>query len=218
MRYDVRMADDTYQLGRLLPQSFFARDTAEVARDLLGKVVVSTAGGVITGGRIVEAEAYLGSHDPGSHAATRGVTRRNVVMYGTPGRAYVYFTYGAHHMLNLVCEIEGVAGGVLIRAVQPLIGIEEMKRRRGVTDIRHVANGPGKLAQALGIDLSDNDTVLGEGRLSVYDAPPPSEPIVVSGRVGLSAGHELDLRFYLEGDPFVSPGRTGPLRDARRKR
>lgn len=212
------MADDVYTPGRLLPQSFFARDTAEVARDLLGKVVVSTAGGVTTGGRIVETEAYLGSHDPGSHAATRGVTRRNVVMYGTPGRAYVYFTYGAHHMLNLVCEIEGVAGGVLIRALEPLIGVEEMKRRRGVTDVRQVANGPGKLALALGIDLSDNDTVLGEGRLSVHEAPPPSERVAVTGRVGLSAGHELDLRFYLEGDPFVSRGRTGPLRDTRRRR
>lgn len=188
-----------------------------MARDLVGKVVVSTAGGAVTGGRIVETEAYLGSHDPGSHAATRGVTRRNVVMYGRPGRAYVYFTYGAHHMLNLVCEIEGVAGGALIRALQPLIGVEEMMRRRGVSDVREVANGPGKLAQALGIDLSDNDTVLGEGRISVYDAPAPAERIVVSGRVGLSAGHELDLRFYLEGDPFVSKGRTGPARPASRK-
>lgn len=202
---------------RLLPLTFFARHTEAVAPDLLGKVLVSTAGGDVTGGRIVETEAYLGSHDPGSHAATRGVTKRNVVMYGPPGHAYVYFTYGNHHMLNLVCEAEGVAGAVLLRAVEPLYGLETMRRRRGVRRDVDLTNGPGKLAQALGVDLTDNGAALGAARLAVYDAPLPAEEIRVSGRVGLRDGHQLDLRFYLAGTAFVSKGRTGPLRKTPRR-
>ncbi len=129
---------------------------------------MSTAGGVETGGRIVEVEAYLGSHDAGSHAATRGITKRNAVMYGPPGSAYVYFTYGNHHMLNLVCEPEGIAGAVLVRALEPLLGIDVMSGRRRGLPLRELCNGPGKLAAALGVDLSDNGSILGEGRLSVY--------------------------------------------------
>lgn len=195
----------------MLPEAFFARPAEQVAPELLGKVLLSRVGGVPTGGRIVETEAYLGSHDPGSHAATRGMTKRNAVMYGPPGRAYVYFTYGNHHMVNLVCEVEGVAGGVLIRAIEPEVGVEEMRRRRGRPD-PELTNGPGKLAEALGVDLRDNGSELGVGRLAVFDGPRPVEPVAISGRVGLSAGHELDLRFYLEGSASVSKGRTGPLR------
>lgn len=210
--------------GRLVPAAFFARDTPTVARDLLGKLLVSRVDGVETGGRIVETEAYLGSHDAGSHASTVGITRRNAVMYGPPGRAYVYFTYGNHHMLNLITEPEGTAGGVLIRAIEPLFGIPEMMRRRAggrrgeprPQRIEDLARGPGRLAQALGVDLRHNASELGKGPLSVYDAPEPSEPVRESGRVGLSAGHELDLRFYLEGSPFVSRGRTGPKAPTKR--
>jgi DNA-3-methyladenine glycosylase len=198
-----------------LAAAFFARDTVLVAKDLLGKVLVSRHFDTVTGGRIVETEAYLGSHDPGSHAATKGITERNAVMYGPPGRAYVYFTYGNHHMLNLVTEEEGVAGAVLVRALEPLVGEDEMLRRRvsrgGVApSVRDLANGPGKVAAALGVDLSDNGTRLGSGRLAVYDAPPPREHVVSSGRVGLRAGHDAELRFYLGGNEFVSKGRTGP--------
>jgi DNA-3-methyladenine glycosylase len=197
-----------------LPESFFARDTVTVARDLLGKVLVSHGHDTVCGGRIVETEAYLGSHDPGSHAATKGVTRRNAVMYGPPGRAYVYFTYGNHHMLNIVTEPEGVAGAVLVRALEPVLGVETMLSRRAVCTGRRlrpaeVANGPGKLSAALGISLAENGTALGGGTLTVYDAPTPPERVVASGRVGLSEGHELELRFYLGGNPFVSRGRTG---------
>ncbi|MBE0476936.1 MAG: DNA-3-methyladenine glycosylase [Coriobacteriia bacterium] len=202
--------EERFPHARVLPESFFARPTEEVAPELLGKVLVSRSGGVVTGGRIVEVEAYLGVHDPGSHAATKGVTNRNAVMYGPPGRAYVYFTYGNHHMVNLVCEAEGVAGAVLVRALEPLAGVDEMRRRRGGRRDTEVASGPGRLAQALGVDLSDNGAPLGEGRLAVLDAPLPSEAVRMSGRVGLSAGHELDLRFYLEGSRHVSRGRTGP--------
>jgi len=172
---------------------------------------MSRVDGVLAGGCIVEAEAYLGPEDPGSHAATKGVTRRNVVMYGAPGTVYVYFTYGNHHMLNLVCEREGVASAVLVRALEPMIGVECMTARRGGRRLTELCNGPGKLAQALGVDLRDNGTVLGEGRLVVYDAPRvPAADVSVSGRVGLSAGHELDLRFYVNTSRFVSKGRTGP--------
>ena len=199
----------------LLPASFFARDTVTVARELLGKVLVSRVGDTATGGRIVETEAYLGSADPGSHAATKGITKRNAVMYGPPGRAYVYFTYGNHHMLNIVTEPEGVAGAVLVRAIEPTCGIDRMMIRRAPRTAgaprreRDLTNGPGKLAAALGVDLRANGSVLGDA-ISVYDAPAPTERIGTSGRIGLTEGHELDLRFFLEGNPYVSAGRTGP--------
>ena len=208
---------DTFGLAHhtRLPASFFARETTTVARDVLGKVLISRTGGLFTGGRIVETEAYLGRDDPGSHAATKGITRRNAVMYGPPGCAYVYFTYGVHFMLNLVTEEAGNAGAVLVRAIQPQFGIDEMARRRGGRPLRELANGPGKVAQALGLDLTDNGTVLGLERIAVFDAPLPIEPVAVSGRIGLSAGHERILRFYLEGNEHVSGGRTGPRRTAR---
>jgi DNA-3-methyladenine glycosylase len=135
------------RFGTVLDPSFFDRDPREVAPDLLGKLLVSRADGVSTGGRIVETEAYLGQDDAGSHAATRGVTPRNVVMYGPPGSVYVYFTYGCHHMLNLVCGPEGVAGAVLIRALEPSVGLDIMRQRRSVERDGEIANGPGKLAR-----------------------------------------------------------------------
>jgi DNA-3-methyladenine glycosylase len=199
-----------------LQPEFFARDTVTVARELLGKILVSRSGGVLTGGPIVETEAYLGSNDPGSHAATKRITQRNSVMYGSPGRAYVYFTYGSHHMLNIVTETDGVAGAVLLRAIEPRFGLEEMRRRRAtgrsVPRLREadLTSGPGKLTAALGVGLSSNGTVLGRDTLSICDAPSPGEPIAASGRVGLTAGHELELRFFMDGNQYVSKGRIGP--------
>ncbi len=202
---------ETLTSAGLLPAAFFERHAAEVAPDLLGCVLVSTAGGATTAGRIVETEAYLGSYDPGSHASTKGITKRNAVMYGPPGHAYVYFTYGNHYMVNLVCEPEGVAGGVLIRALEPLVGLDTMTARRHGRPLAELCNGPGKLAAAIGADLSDNGTPLGTGRLAVYDGERPApDSIGTSGRIGLSQGHELDLRFFVVGSPFVSRGRTGP--------
>ena len=204
------------ELGTPLLAGFFARPAPEVARDLLGKTVVRRVDGVLTAGRIVEAEAYLGSDDPGSHAATRGITERNRVMYGAPGVAYVYFTYGMHHMLNLVTESDGTAGAVLVRAIEPTAGRDTMIVRRDGHDGRDLTDGPGKVAAALGLDLSDNGTALGEGRLAVLDAPAHQEDVVVSGRVGLTEGHESPLRFYLEGSAH-SRGRTGPPRRSTRR-
>ncbi|MBE0416945.1 MAG: DNA-3-methyladenine glycosylase [Coriobacteriia bacterium] len=197
----------------LLSRSFFARDPRIVARGLLGCVVISHKGSAVTGGRIVEAEAYLGADDSGSHAATRGITSRNAVMYGPPGHAYVYFTYGNHHMLNFVCEAEGTAGAVLVRALEPFYGLAEMAARRGNRPAGELTNGPGKLTEALGIDLSDNACPLNEKGIFVYDAPrPAAEQVAASGRIGLADGHEHEYRYYLRDNSFVSRGRTGPVR------
>lgn len=198
--------------GRELGAAFFERDTASVARELVGCLLVSVKGGVTTGGRIVETEAYLGADDPGSHAATRGITARNAVMYGPPAHAYVYFTYGNHHMLNLVTERDGTAGAVLIRALEPLLGIDVMVARRAGRMDRELASGPGKLAAALGLDLSDNASTLGRGAVRVFEGSVVQGTVETSGRIGLSAGHDLRLRFYLRDCVYVSKGRLGPPR------
>ena len=205
---------DAFGVGHLTPTpaAFFGRPPDIVARDLLGCIVASNADGVVTAGVIVETEAYLGADDPGSHAATKGITARNSVMYGPPGTAYVYFTYGNHHMLNLVCEPEGIAGAVLLRALRPIAGIAEMTCRRGGKPLGELCSGPGKITAALGLDRTDNGSVLGTGRISVYYGEPQATgDVLVSGRVGLTRGHELMLRYFIKGDPFVSRGRTGPL-------
>jgi DNA-3-methyladenine glycosylase len=213
--------------ARVLAASFFERDTVTVARELLGKLVVSTAGGEVTGGLVVEAEAYLGADDAGSHAATKGVTKRNAVMYGPPGHSYVYFTYGNHHMLNLVTEPRGTAGAVLVRALEPTIGLETMRLRRAAgrrgpgrpLSDRDLANGPGKLAAALGLDLTHNGRPLdGSAALAVYDVGATVGAVASSGRIGLSSGHELELRFFLEGSPYVSAGRIGAAPPRARER
>lgn len=199
-----------------LPAEFFARSAQLVAPELLGHVLASTAGGVVTAGRIVETEAYLGANDPGSHASTKGVTPRNRVMFGPPGTAYVYFTYGNHHMLNVVCEPEGTAGAVLVRALEPLVGVDVMSGRRNARPLRELCQGPGRLARALAIDLADNGVALGEGRVHLCEGvtvPPAS--VGVSGRVGLSDGYDLQLRFFVADSPFVSRGRIGPPRTPR---
>lgn len=203
-----------FRAGPTLPASYFERPTAEVARSLLGKVLVSTVGDDRVAGIIVETEAYLGADDPGSHAATRGITARNRVMYGPPGRAYVYFTYGNHHMLNLVTEPEGTAGAVLVRAVEPIAGLEAMAERRGGHAGAELANGPGKVACAFGVTLAHNGCELG-GEIAVLDGPALDDAAVgIGGRVGLSAGHELPLRYFVLGNGYVSKGRTGPRRPA----
>lgn len=198
---------------------YFLRDPACVARGLLGCVLAVQTPAGPAGGVIVETEAYLGANDPGSHAATRGVTARNSVMYGPAGTVYVYFTYGCHHMLNLVCCEQGTAGAVLVRAIEPSINVESMRARRPGRRDADLCNGPGKLAAALGVDLSDNGSALGDGRINVYDYERGERVDVgASGRVGLSQGHELELRYYVVGSPYVSRGRTGPPGTRARKR
>ncbi|RLJ03297.1 MAG: DNA-3-methyladenine glycosylase [Candidatus Aenigmatarchaeota archaeon] len=186
----------------ILKRRFYRRDTAKVAQELLGKVLCHEVDGYVLKGKIVETEAYYGENDPGSHAFI-GMTPRNSVMYGEAGFSYVYFTYGMHHMLNVVTERVGVAGAVLIRAVEPLEGIYFMKKRRRTDDIRNLTTGPGKLTQAFGIDLSHNGLDLTNGPLRIMKGDKPKE-IVRTGRIGINQGKELQLRFCVKDSPFLS--------------
>jgi len=162
-----------------------------------------------TSGRIVETEAYLGVGDGAAHTA-RGPTPRTQVIFGPPGHAYVYLIYGMYECLNLVCEPDGIAGCVLIRAVEPLEGLPLMRRRRpAASRIEDLANGPGKLTRALGIDLRQNGVDVTRGPLLV-SAPPNTEPvdIAVSRRIGITKSPDLPLRFFIRGNRFVSSARS----------
>lgn len=187
---------------RVLRARWFERDSPVVGPELLNKVFVVGD----CRGRIVEVEAYR-RDDPASHSY-RGPTARNAVMFGPPGRLYVYFTYGMHHCANVVTGADGDAQAVLLRALAPLAGVERMQARRGA-HVRPVdlANGPGKLCQALGLDRSADGTVLGDDIRIVDDGtPPPAEP-GVSTRVGIRVGVERPWRWFVPGDPHVSKGR-----------
>src|SRR5271155_2627406 len=171
------------QESSLLPRDFYARPVIEVARDCLGKILVHGS----TAGRIVEVEAYLGVHDRAAHA-WRGITDRTRVMFGPPGHAYVYFIYGMYECLNFVCEPEGSAGCVLIRALEPLAGIPIMRRRRpAARRVEDLASGPGKLTLALGITRKWNGADLVEGPLQVR-RPLEAAPfeIQVTPRIGIT--------------------------------
>ena len=192
-----------------MPREFYARGAAAVARALRGRVRVAGRGRAAIAGRIVEVEAYRGAVDPASHAY-RGLTPRNRVMFGPPGHAYVYFTYGMHHCVNVVAAREGVAEAVLIRALEPLAGLARMRARRGeVADVR-LARGPGCVAQALGLTRADDGADLVRGRLWIADQPAElGGYLVVAGpRIGIRVGTERHWRFWLAGHPAVS----GPRR------
>jgi DNA-3-methyladenine glycosylase len=191
-------------LGPILPRSFYARSTVEVARALLGKVLVHGP----TAGIIVETEAYLGGDDLAAHSA-RGLTERTRVIFGPPGHAYVYLIYGMYQCLNLVAEANGRPGCVLIRALQPVSGVELMHARRGAArPLEQLANGPGKLTLALGITRAHNGTDVTRGALVVRQAPGVGEiEIAVTPRIGITRSAELPLRFLLTGSGFVSARR-----------
>lgn len=192
-----------------LPRDFYRRDSREVAPDLLNKLLV--VGERVA--RIVEVEAYAGSKDPGSHAY-RGMTERNRVMFGPPGHLYVYRSYGIHWCANAVCGEKGTATAVLLRAGAPESGVTEMWAARPRARLeRDLCSGPGKLCQALGIDISHNgaDLAVGPEVIIADDGTPPPEEPGVSVRIGLSAGADLPWRWFVPGDPNVSRGRTGPV-------
>ena len=194
-----------------LPRSFYDRPALEVSRDLLAKVLVRCLPEATLRVRIVEVEAYAGQTDPGSHAF-RGRTRRTNVMFGPPGYLYVYFTYGMHYCMNVVTDAEGVAGAVLLRAAEPLEGVETMEQARGTRRRVDLCNGPAKLCQALGITRSQNGTSLDGPEIWIEDDGVVARNVAVSARVGLSAGKELPFRFYLSDNPYVSPGKpSAPL-------
>lgn len=199
-------------LGTPLPAAFYARPAREVAPDLLGKLIRSTLGDEATVGRIVETEAYLGIDDPASHAAERiGRTARNAPMFGPPGTAYVYLSYGVHWCMNAVTDDVDHPGAVLIRALEPVAGIEVMRARRGTRD-RDLARGPGRLGQALGITGALNGHRLQYPPLTFHDAPPLDAASVEAGpRVGISRAADWPLRFMVRDSRWVSGARSRPL-------
>jgi DNA-3-methyladenine glycosylase len=196
--------------GRVLPRRFYHRDPTEVAPELLNKILAVADG---RRGRIVETEAYRGADDPAAHTH-RGRTPRTEVMFGPPGHLYVYFSYGMHWCCNTVCDGIGVGAGVLIRALEPLDGIEAMRvaRPRARRDVQ-LTSGPGRLTQALGIDGSHNgvDLVLARGPVTILDdgTPPPAEP-AVGPRVGISRAVDLPWRWHVPGSAHVSGTRPRP--------
>ena len=186
------------------PPSFYDRDCADVARDLLGDIVVSRIGGRVTAGRIVETEAYVGPHDDASHAAARiGRTQRNEAMFGPPGVAYVYRIYGMHWCLNAVTGEEGYPAAVLIRALEPVQGIALMRKRRvGRTD-RDLARGPARLCDALAITGAQNGHRLQRAPLFIVPGQQVHD-IAVGPRIGIVRAAELPLRFWERGSRWVS--------------
>jgi DNA-3-methyladenine glycosylase len=185
----------------ILPRSFYDRPTLEVARDLIGKVLVHDTRAGLTAGVIVEAEAYIGENDPACHAAP-GRTSRNVPLYGPPGFAYVYLNYGIHYLVNAVTEADGWPAAVLIRALEPKAGIPLMRRRRAAGGTRRPADfavddlcrGPGNLTKALGIDLRQNLRDLTGSALRIEDHGDPPRPTAWSRRIGINVGVEQEWR------------------------
>ena len=195
-------------LARPLPRKFYATGPRALARALLGRVLVHddpVAGRLA--GRIVETEAYGGAGDPASHAA-RGETPRNRVMFGPPGHAYVYFTYGMHHCFNIVCGQVGRPMAVLVRALEPLVGHGAMAKRRGRADPERLARGPGALAQALGLTRAHDALDLTRGPLFVADLPARRDGHAAARgpRVGLRLAADRPWRYWLAGSTHVSRG------------
>ena len=189
-----------------LRRSFYERYTPTVARDLLGCRLVRVMHGKRLSGIIVETEAYRGARDPASHAY-KGRTARNSVMFGEAGHAYIYFTYGFHHCLNLTTEPAGNPGAVLIRGIEPTEGAEEMVRNRGKTIQEHVADGPGRLTQALRIDRSLNDEDLVTSKRLFLEEGKRDGEVGKSSRVGINRGTGRKWRFFLRGNESVSRAR-----------
>ncbi|MFL5403946.1 MAG: DNA-3-methyladenine glycosylase [Gemmatimonadales bacterium] len=188
-----------------LPVSFFRRPAATVAADLLGAVVVSSIGGELTAGRIVETEAYLGYDDPASHGYLHRRNSRNEALFGPPGSWYVYLSYGMHWCANLVCQKQGLASAVLLRALEPLEGWEVMRQRRGPVSDRQLCSGPGKLCQALGISREVDGQRMAESpalvhRTRRYDGG----QLVATPRIGITKAADWPLRFIVAGSPWLS--------------
>lgn len=203
-------------LAGRLPASFYQQSTLEIARQLLGKTLVVMPDGAeseATAGIIVETEGYIGPEDPACHAYN-GRTRRNDILWGPPGQAYVYFTYGNHWMVNVVAGPEDYAAAVLIRAVQPLLGLESMRERRGLHRLkgkpedRQLTNGPGKLCQAMGINGTFNGQSLHGPHLYLTQTPSTAHlapfEVVVSTRIGITRAVDFPWRYYIKGNRFVS--------------
>lgn len=197
-----------------LSRDFFARDATIVARELLGKLLIRREGRKLLAGRVVEDEAYLGAVDPAAHTYN-GRTARNAVMFGPPGHAYVYFIYGNSYCTNVSCMLEGHPEGVLLRALEPVFGLDMMAEARGlelnaqsrVSQLRLISSGPGRLSEALGITRArDNgkDFTSRQSDLWFADDGYRPERIAVTARIGINKAVEEPLRFVIAGNPFVS--------------
>jgi DNA-3-methyladenine glycosylase len=201
-----------------LAREFYERSPRRVSRELLGKVLVRREKDKLLAARIVEVEAYLGENDPAAHSFG-GRTPRNAVLFGPPGYAYVYFIYGNHHCLNVSCLPDGVAGGILFRAVEPLVGSDEMAVSRNVTvnstrDLRKLTSGPGRLAEAFGITRErDNGKDLTSARsdLFIADDGYRVRRILTTPRIGITKAAGLPLRYLIAGNEFVSGPKIGNL-------
>ncbi|MGA7558659.1 MAG: DNA-3-methyladenine glycosylase [Terriglobales bacterium] len=196
---------------------FFNRDPRQVARALLGKLLIRKTPRGILAGRIVETEAYLGQGDAAAHAAA-GKTARNAVLFGPPGRAYVYLIYGNHYCLNVSCLPDGIPGGVLFRALEPVTGIEQMAKARDIevedaatlakiSFLKKISSGPGRLSEALGVTRTrDNGKNLASPRsdLCIVDDGYRARRVMVTPRIGIVKSAEQPLRYFIAGSPFVS--------------
>jgi DNA-3-methyladenine glycosylase len=195
------------RIGKALPAAFYDRDTEHVSRVLLGCVLECTTAEGKASGIIVETEAYIGEHDPACHAAA-GRTSRTDPLYGRPGIAYVYFIYGMYWCVNAVTRAEGLPSAVLIRALEPLTGIELMRARRGpARSDRELTNGPGKLCIALGIGREHNGASLQRGPLVIREGERVAgRDVVVASRIGIKKAADWPLRWYVRNNEFVSRG------------
>ena len=189
-----------------LKRKFYLQDTLRVSKKLLGKIIVRKTGGKILTAKIVETEAYIGDHDPACHAY-RKFTERNKIMYATGGMSYIYFIYGNYYCFNVVCERSGLGNAVLIRAAEPLTGINAMKKFRGkIKNDHELTNGPAKLCIALNIDKSlYGEDLTKKGKVFI-SKPAYYErfEISVSKRIGLNTGVDFPYRFFIKGNPFVT--------------
>jgi len=186
-----------------LSKEFFLQDTVTVARDLLGCLLVHKTPKGLVGGYIVETEAYLGYEDPACHSY-RSRTKRNEVMFLGSGLVYVYLIYGLYYCLNFTSDSENKPEAVLIRAIEPVSGIEIMQENRNKTGLKDLCSGPGKLAQALEIDMGLNGTEFGD-KITVYKRKNElKDHIVATTRIGISQAADLPLRFYIKDNKFIS--------------
>jgi DNA-3-methyladenine glycosylase len=185
-----------------LQESFYSRDTEEVAKDLLGKILVHKTEKGVLSGKIVETEAYFGSNDPASHAY-RKKTKRNFLMFESPGKAYVYLCYGNYWLFNIVAKENDAPGAVLVRALEPIKGIAVMKTLRKTEDLKSLTSGPGKLTQALEIGKTQNGVDLTKGRLFLEGSDEKVD-LVKATRIGINHGKSRLLRFYVRSNPYVS--------------
>ncbi len=186
--------------GIMLKKDFYRRDPKRVARELLGKEIVRNG----LRGIIVETEAYYGENDPASHACN-GITERNKPMFGEPGRTYVYLCYGVYNLLNFTVRKKGKPGAVLIRALEPLEGIEKMQENRGDVDKKNIASGPGKLTQALEITTNDSNLDVSTDEHGIYvEEGRKCKNVAKSKRIGVSETHSQNLRFFCKKSNFIS--------------